>query len=222
MRVGLFGGTFNPIHCGHLHIAYEICAKFPLDRIYMIPCAIPPHKEVHGLADASDRLKMLRLALFDSPQLEVNDVELRRSGPSFTIDTIDYFISQNYAGDELFMLIGLDAFLELDAWKGYLKILRKIPLIILARSMAGNRDLSESKQLVEYFISSKLSERYKFDRHRNVYLHPFLQPVFDAMSLLPLEISSTSIRERVGKGQSIDALVPKKVADYIRSKGLYQ
>jgi nicotinate-nucleotide adenylyltransferase len=226
MRIGLFGGTFNPIHRGHLHIGDQICAVFPLDRICLIPCANPPHKTSCGLAPACDRLEMIRLALSGSPGSEllyyVSEVELHRSGPSYSIDTVEDFLSKNHWDAEYFMLVGLDAFLELDSWKNYLQILHRIPLIILPRSLENSQVMIDAQQEVEDFIYTKLSQSYYYDSSQLAYLHSSLRPIYITMSLSPLNISSTKVRRLVGSGESIDSLVPKKVAEYIYAKGLYR
>lgn len=222
MRIGLFGGTFNPIHRGHLHIGDQICAAFPLDRICLIPCANPPHKTSCGLAPACDRLEMIRLALSGFELFYVSEVELHRSGPSYSIDTVEDFLSRNHWDAEYFMLVGLDAFLELDSWKSYLQILHRIPLIILPRSLENSEVMIDAKQEVEDFICTKLSQSYYYDSSQLAYLHSSLRPIYIAMSLLPLNISSTKVRRLVGDGKSIDSLVPKKVAEYINAKGLYR
>lgn len=222
MRIGLFGGTFNPIHRGHLHIAHGICLAFPLDRICLIPCAIPPHKEVQGLVGAQDRLEMVRLAMKNSKRLWVSDVELQRKGPSYSIDTVEYFLSQSRPGDELFMLVGLDAFLELDTWKDYLNILRLIPLIVMPRPIAGNSALADGRKQVADLVRTKLSGQYSFDSFVAAYVHPSLMPIYYSMQLQPLDISSTKVRKRIGKGESIDSMVSEEVAAYINDKGLYR
>ncbi len=91
MRIGLFGGTFNPIHLGHIQVVHEVQEGFALERIILIPSALPPHKEPGGVADARDRMEMIRLAIADYPDFMVSDVELKRSGPSYTIDTVRHF-----------------------------------------------------------------------------------------------------------------------------------
>lgn len=222
MRIGLFGGTFNPIHCGHLHIGHQICATFPLDRICLIPCANPPHKASYSLASVHDRLEMIQLALSECKWFYVSEVELRRSGPSYSIDTIEHFLSQSCLQDQFFMLIGLDAFLELDSWKDYLQILRRIPLIIWPRPIVNNDMLIDGLRQAENFIHTKLSQHYYFDSSHPAYLHSSLKPIYTAMKLLPLDISSSKVRKQVTSGKSIDSLVPEKVAEYIRNKGLYR
>jgi nicotinate-nucleotide adenylyltransferase len=222
MRIGLFGGTFNPVHRGHLHIGHEIGTAFPLDRICLIPCANPPHKTSYGLASAHDRLKMIQLALSGCKWFHVSEVELRRFGPSYSIDTVKHFLSQGCLQDQFFMLIGLDAFLELDSWKNYLQILRRVPLIILPRPVLDDDMTTDGSRQTQDFIHTKLSQRYYFDSSQLAYLHPFLKPIYTAMKLLPLNISSSKVRKQVASGKPIDALVPQKVAEYIKNKGLYR
>lgn len=222
MRIGLFGGTFNPIHCGHLHIANEICRAFPLDRVILIPCAIPPHKERFGLAAAHDRLKMIRLALSESERLEVSQVELNRRGPSYSVDTVKYFLSQSRIEDRLFMLVGLDAFLELDTWKDYLEILRLMSLIVMPRPVAGGDVSPRAKKQIKDLVHTKLSEHYVFDPSQSAYFHPALKAIYEVMTLRPLDVSSTNIRTQISKGRSVNAMVPKQVSQYIANKGLYR
>ncbi len=222
MRIGLFGGTFNPIHRGHLHIANEILATFPLDGVYLIPCANPPHKETKGLADAFDRLEMIRLALADCKFLRVSDVELRRNGPSYSIDTINYFHSRHSNGQELFLLVGLDAFLEFDTWKHYQEILETIALIVLPRPLTERGVKYGGRAALTEIIQKKLSRSYHFDNARSAYLHPELMPIYNPANLSPLQISSTQVRRQINKGFPINELVPQKVANYINAKGLYQ
>ncbi len=113
MRFGLFGGTFNPIHLGHLRAALEVKEGFELEEIFLIPAALPPHKIPGEVVDAGDRLHMLNLALEDTAGLSVSDVELKRSGPSYSIDTVNHFKSALPEKSEIYLVMGLDAFLEI-------------------------------------------------------------------------------------------------------------
>jgi nicotinate-nucleotide adenylyltransferase len=222
MRIGLFGGTFNPIHNGHLHIAQEMRTRFPLDRICLIPSATPPHKEIRGLAAAHDRLEMIRLALPDFEWIGISEVELRRGGASYSIDTVNYFHARKHATEELFLLVGLDAFLELDTWRDYLDILRLIPLIVMPRPMDDKEAVADAGGRTADFIHAKLSSRYVFDSSQDAYVHPYFKSIHHPMRLAPLRISSTQVRQSVRNGERIDALVPAKVEAYIYQKGLYR
>jgi nicotinate-nucleotide adenylyltransferase len=220
-RIGLFGGTFNPIHCGHLHIVEQVRKLFPLDRVFLIPCKQPPHKDSQNLADARDRYEMIRLALRDWPALETSDVELIRQGPSYTIDTVHHFQTRAAIGHEVYLLVGLDAFLEIDTWRHYRQLLKTVPLIVLTRPLpAAERQCSQEK-LVEAFIHDRLSDGYHLDARRKIYIHPGLQSIY-TLDLKPLDISSTMVRCRVKAGGAIESLVPFSVADFIRNKGLYR
>ena len=107
MRIGLFGGTFDPIHFGHLRAAKEVMQGFHLRKIFLIPAAIPPHKQNQGIASAQDRLEMTRLAVADDPTIRVSDVELNRPGYSYTIDTVTYYQKQNKGRDEFYFIMGV-------------------------------------------------------------------------------------------------------------------
>ncbi|HMA67886.1 MAG TPA: nicotinate (nicotinamide) nucleotide adenylyltransferase, partial [Desulfosalsimonadaceae bacterium] len=133
LRAGLFGGTFNPVHMGHLRVAEEVRSAFELDPVYFIPAKIPPHKSSSGLADAGKRYEMLTRAVASNPGFRVSDLEIRRSGRSYTIDTVEAF--QREAGGEaaLYLLMGLDAFLEINTWKDYGALLEKIACIVMTR-----------------------------------------------------------------------------------------
>ena len=113
-RVGVFGGSFNPIHHGHLLLADEVRELLGLDRVLFVPAGAPPHKSAAGLAPAADRHAMVRLAVADHPGLAVSDVELRRPGPSYTVDTLEALATE---GDQLFLLVGSETFLDLLSWR---------------------------------------------------------------------------------------------------------
>ena len=123
MRFGLFGGTYNPVHIGHLRAALEVKEGFSLDEVFLIPAALPPHKMPGEVADADDRLHMLSLALEDAPGLTISDVELKRSGPSYTIDTVQHFKRNAPDQFQIYLIMGMDAFLEIDTWKSYDELL---------------------------------------------------------------------------------------------------
>ena len=222
MQIGLFGGTFNPIHFGHLRTALEIKEAFKLDKIYFIPSAIPPHKTPDGVADAKDRYQMIRLAISDQNDLMVSDVELDRPGPSYSIDTVTYFQSVLSDNTGLYLILGIDAFLEIDTWKSYRDFFDRVPFIVMKRP--GKRQSSqpepEKQEILEPFLQLKISKNYRFSADQSCYIHEKKQPVFKA-DVTALDISSTKIRILVKQGRSIRYLVPESVASYIRTKGLY-
>jgi len=221
MRVGLFGGTFNPIHFGHLRAALEVKEGFGLDQVFLIPAAVPPHKGRTGVAAAEDRLRMIELAVEGGSGLMVSDVEIKRSGPSFTIDTVRYFRQSLAADTDIFLVMGLDAFLEIDTWKSFRDLLVLVPVIVLSRPDAAGCSGDRDEQIVQGFIQSKLSPDGTVCEGPAGCKAPGLEPI-TVFQVTALDISSTRVRERVREGRSIRYLVPSNVRQYITSKGLYR
>ena len=220
MRIGLFGGTFNPVHLGHLRAAVEVRQGFELDEIFLVPAALPPHKVPGDVAASVDRLNMLNLALGSDSGLKVSNVELNRSGPSYTIDTVQHFKQTLPAESRLFLIMGLDAFLEIDTWKSYRELLTQIPLIVINRPNAGDRTSGVPWKVMDDYIPAKLSADYSYSASRSAYLAGGQQPIY-VFEVTALDISSTRIRRAISKDRSINYLVPPKVAEYIRTKGIY-
>lgn len=216
MRVGLFGGTFDPIHLGHIQVATEIKKSFDLDQLYMIPSAIPPHKKRQGVADAQDRLNMTRIAVSNREGFLVSDVELSRSGPSYTIDTIDHFRRVFPKNTPIFLILGMDAFLEIDTWMSYSKLFQRLPLIIMSRP--GTEHVS-FQQLTTY-IQDKISKNYQFQQNKNRFVHQTKQPI-NLVTVTPYDISSTSIRNLIFQKKPTQDLIPEEIEHYIKKKGLY-
>ena len=224
MRVGLFGGTFNPIHNGHLKAIKEVQKGFSLDKSYLIPSAIPPHKEQGNLVDAKDRMEMIRLAVATCPALmesvTVSDVELRRKGPSYTIDTVCHFKSILPKDSRLYLILGLDAFLEIDTWKSYTDLFMLTSFIVISRPGAGSADRSATLRSIENYLKKSISHGYNHSFAQSCYIHPDKQPVF-FFDVSPIDISSTKIRKLINQGMSIKSLVPGKVEKFIKTKRLY-
>jgi nicotinate-nucleotide adenylyltransferase len=220
MRIGLFGGTYNPIHLGHLRTALEVKEGFGLNEIYFIPCAIPPHKKSGPVVGAKERYEMARIATSTTPGFSVSDVELKRSGPSYTIDTVLYFKTILPEDTKLYFILGLDAFLEIETWKSYMDLFPLIPFIILTRPNAGHIDPDLRQQKIEKFITSRISNGYKYDSLQSGFTHLKMEPVF-LFDVTPLEISSSAIRSLIKKRRSIRFLVPDEAIDFIKTKGLY-
>ena len=220
MRIGLFGGTFNPVHFGHLRAALEVKAGFDLDEVILIPAALPPHKLPGEVADAADRLQMLNLALEDTPGLKLSNVELMRTGPSYTIDTVQHFKHTLPDQSRIYLIMGMDAFLEIDTWKSYDELLLKIPFIIINRPKSGTDGNVIGWKFMENFVTSKISADYVFSESQSCYRAKNKQPVY-IFEVTVLDISSTRVRSLINGGRSIRYLVPQKVADFINSKGLY-
>jgi nicotinate-nucleotide adenylyltransferase len=220
MRIGLFGGTFNPIHNGHLWAASKVKDGFNLDRVYLIPAAVPPHKTAGTLADADDRLQMINSAIAGLSGISVADVELRRPGPSYTIDTVRHFKKELPNDSRIFLMVGLDAFLEIDTWKSYRELLGQIAVIVMARPVETCPDTHQSRKVFEDYLKTTLSENYKLSAAGDSYTARGKHPIYFC-DVKALDISSTLIREKVKAMQPIESWVPPQVAEYIQLKGLY-
>jgi nicotinate-nucleotide adenylyltransferase len=220
-KIGLFGGTFNPIHYGHLRSAAEIKEAFGLDKICFIPAAIPPHKKSEEVENAKHRLKMIRIAISRNPDFGVSDIELKRTGPSYTIDTINYFLTSLKNISELFFIIGSDAFLELNTWKSYKALLRLISFIIMARPDTYFNEKNKKTTQIGQFLSAKISTNYIYSE-KDAYFKHNEMPSIHIYYVTALDISSTKIRQMVRSGRSVQYLLPDSVEKYIKSKGLYK
>ena len=165
-KIGIFGGTFNPIHNGHLIVGRDIRRGFSLDIVCLIPAAVPPHKESRDVAKAEYRLEMTRLAVEDDLDFSVSDVELKRSGPSYTIDTIGHFESVLPDDSELFFIVGMDAFLDIETWKSYKDLFQEVPFIVMSRP--GSTACADGRKwkLPCEMLSSRVSSKYRFDKEK--------------------------------------------------------
>jgi nicotinate-nucleotide adenylyltransferase len=217
MRVGLFGGTFNPIHLGHLRSALEVKEGVGLDQVILIPASVPPHKGSAELAGAAERLEMIAAAVEGVPGLAASDVETRREGPSFTIDTVRHFRG-HLPEAELFLIVGLDAFLEIDTWRSFRELLGLVPLIVISRP-AGGQILDGAP--VERFIRARVSPECTADHESTVYRAPGIIGI-RIFPVTALDVSSSRIRALVRAGRSIRYLVPERVQTYIQTRGLYR
>ena len=220
MRIGLFGGTFNPIHNGHLWAAREVKNRYSLDQVYLIPAAVPPHKTSGMVADADDRLHMINLAIADLSGIRVADVELGRPGPSYTIDTVRHFKHTLKKRSRIFLMMGLDAFLEIHTWKSYKELLEQIAFIVIARPAKAYPEAAQGRKILECYFKATLSQDYKLSAEGDYYRVKGKQPIHFCDVKTP-DISSTAIREKIKKKQAIENGVPPQVAEYIQLKGLY-
>lgn len=192
MRIGVFGGTFNPVHNGHLQCAEFIRGKLALDKVLFVPTKVPVHKKIDGNVSAEDRLAMLKLALAAYPHFALEHVEIEREEPSFTVITIGE-LRQKYKGAELFLIIGADSFNTIDTWFRWEEILSDVMIVVMARQ--GDEEL------------------------RTDLVHRTPQLIQAGNSLV--NISSSMLRQMIRDGKDISGLAPKTVLDYIKEKGLY-
>lgn len=219
-RVGLFGGTFNPIHRGHLQAAGDVLLRADLERIYFVPSAQPPHKTRGKLAPAEDRLTMVRLALADQPRMRVCDVELKRTGPSYSIDSIRAFKAAMPAGGRLFFVVGVDAFLEIDTWKACDQLFDETAFIVMSRPGTGDWTPALRRRIEDY-VRSRIAADYSFSVNGDRLVHPVKQTVH-LVSVTPVDISSSRIRAMIREGRAVDRWVPSAVVDHIQTRGLYR
>lgn len=199
-RIGILGGTFNPVHSGHLLLAQNALERLELSTVMFIPCANPPHKAATRLASAEHRMAMLELATEHDLSFEVNDLEIRRGGLSYTIDTVRE-LKKIHPSAEFFFIIGADSLLELHTWKDITDLLK------ICRFVTFNRPGVDTASIGSNAIR--------------------LDPPWPAMLLKDvltgqlLDISSSDIRYRVAEGMSIRYLVPQAVEMYIAEHNLY-
>ena len=212
MRLGILGGTFDPIHLGHLRTAEEIGQELDLEKVYLIPSASPPHKSKEPVTPFHHRLAMLQLAASNSYLLEALDLEGKRSGFSYSIETLRDFHRIFKPNPEIFFIIGTDAFLEIKAWKEYQNLFDYAHFVIIHRTGYG------VERLESFLLDLDLEVRKT--NQRNMFIMPTGNTLL-IMTPTIMDISSSRIREMVTKGKSIHFLVPELVRDYILEKGLY-
>lgn len=213
MKWGLLGGTFDPIHMGHLRSAEEVREMFGLNRIIFIPAARPPHKADGEISTFAHREQMVRLAIESNPHFDVSDVEHRREGKSYSIDTVEYF-QQQYPNDlELFFIVGQDAFQAIQTWKNWERLLQMCHFVVMTRPGYENKGLAGivPPAFAQEFVYREEDQGFVGPRGYAIY---FREVTF-------LDISSSRIRQEAREGRSIQYLVPDSVRDYINRQGLY-
>lgn len=201
-RFGLYGGTFDPIHHGHLIVARSVAEQLHLARVILLPSATPPHKNEEGILAAAHREAMVRLATGDEPLLDCGDFDLRRPGPSFTIETIEHYRKSLGVDAEICWIVGADSLAELATWH------RIGELVDLCRIVTAGRPGWDEPPRAK--LRDTLNDK-QIDRLLS-----------DILPTPMIDISSTEIRRRIGEGRSIRFLVPESVRVYIETHGLYR
>lgn len=214
MRIGLLGGTFDPIHWGHLRSAEEVSESFDLNKVYFIPAAVPPHKRGRTTTPARDRLKMVRLAVAKNPKFAVSTVEIDRPGISYSIDTVREFAARLTPGDSLYFIIGLDAFREIGSWNDFAGLFCLCNFIVTSRPGSKERDPLKGTGVAvkKLFCYDFLRRNYRHHSGTRVYFK----------ELTDIAISASEIRALVKQEKSIRYLLPTAVEHYIQRHGLYR
>jgi nicotinate-nucleotide adenylyltransferase len=200
-RIALYGGSFDPIHHGHLISARALAEELGLSRVVFLPSASPPHKDSSKLSPVSDRAAMVRLAIAGEPHFDYDDHDMTRLGPTYTVDTVEHFRRELGEGVRLYWIIGADSLLELSTWHRASELVDSCCMVTAVRPGWSASALDPLREM----FSAEQVERLRS--------HVFSTPEID--------VSATDIRSRVRCGRSIRYLVPDCVADYIREHGLY-
>lgn len=217
MSLGIIGGTFNPVHYGHLRAADEVRQRLGLGGIVFVPAGSPPQKEAE-LASAADRYEMVRMAIEGNPLFSVSDVEVARQGKSYTVDTIEA-LSREHAAERLCFILGVDAFMDMPHWKDHLRLMASTDFVVIRRPGYPFARLRGSSLLSIDRAALNSLDRAEIDRHDSKL------PGGRTVTLLAidsLDISATSIRKLIRDGASARYLLPENVESYIMSKGLYK
>jgi nicotinate-nucleotide adenylyltransferase len=220
MRIGIMGGTFNPIHNAHLNIAEEAREALGLNEVVFVPAAVPPHKEVEYHVTAEHRLKMVELAVASNPYFKVSDIELTLPRPSYSVKTVEVFQEKYGKKAELFFLTGMDSFLEVDTWHAVDRLIGMCDFVTTFRPGTDYEVLTRHKFLHEIDVvmlealQQNMREVGKMEMISGRYLW--------LVSSLGMDISSTEIRRRVKARHSVKYLLPEPVESYIIQNGLYK
>lgn len=197
MRIGIYGGSFNPVHNGHIHLALTAVRELELDKLYLVPSKISPHRSSAEYAPDEDRLEMLRLACKVSENLEVCDYELNADRVSYTIFTVREF-RRRFPEAELYLLVGSDMLMIFDKWKSFEEILGECTLAAVSREEGDLRELEEKAE--------------ELGKYGNIVV----------CSAPPVEVSSTEIRKKIAKNMKYSCYLDENVVQYIGSKNLYR
>ena len=208
-RWGIFGGTFDPIHLGHLRAAEEVYEALALEKIIFIPAGFPPHKHRPDLSPFSLRYQMVKLAIEGVPHFEVSEIEAQLKSPSYSLLTLQE-LGKRFPGVEFFFILGLDAFLEFETWYHYQELPRLTHLVVIPRGPGGAKEFE--KKTKDLFPEARKEEVWHIPGGKTLRF----------ISVTRFDISATTIRELVRKNCSIRFLVPDRVRSFILENGLYR
>ena len=212
--IGIFGGTFDPIHLGHLRAAEEVREAEEVDEMWLVPAALPPHKEGERLAAAADRLRMVELAVAGVPGFRVSRLELDRPGASYSVDTLRTLRAEVGAARRLVFVLGRDAFRDFHLWKEHAAIFALADVVVVTRPPAPARLTADE-------IPLAAREAFWYDSGSGVFHHQSGH-VLKLQHITALDISAARVRASVAAGRSIRFLVPPPVEAYIAEHQLYR
>lgn len=213
-RIGVFGGTFNPIHLAHLRCAEEAREVLGLDQVLFVPTATPPHKSDGHVIESRHRLAMVRAALAGNPAFAVSSVEIERTGRSYSVDTLRILRRRLGPSSQLVFLMGADAFREIGTWKEFRTIFRLADVAVISRP---NFALHRPRATLPIAVRSE----FCYEPGGKALLHTSGNRI-RFLHLTALDISASAIRQRLARGQSIRYLVPSGVERYIQRRKLYR
>ncbi len=214
MKWGLFGGTLDPIHLGHLRVAEELSESLGLDAVVFIPAALPPHKTDRDITPFEHRLMMTRLAVAGNDRFTVSDIEGFREGKSFSIDTVRHFLTNGDSALELYFITGQDAFNAIATWRDWQNLLDLCHFAVMTRPGYENGGLQK-------ILPPDMASKFAYDDARDGFINPKGKGVFFRRTTF-LDISASDIRKRIASGRSIRYLTPDPVIRYIEAKQLYR
>jgi nicotinate-nucleotide adenylyltransferase len=212
MKVGIFGGTFNPVHFAHLRIVEEIREALALEKVIFVPAATPPHKPLADDLSFAERLKMVDLAIRGNPFFTVSDVEGQREGKSYSVDTLHVF-KELFPDDEFFFIMGSDSFADIRAWKNYAAIFSLCNIVTIARP-GTHINLRDA-------LPVDIAHEFCYHESQNRLSHRSGYSVY-SIEGTQLDISSTAIRSLIRQGKSIKYLLPATVEHYIKQQRFYE
>jgi nicotinate-nucleotide adenylyltransferase len=213
-RVGILGGTFDPVHLGHLRAAEEVREILGLSKVYFVPSAVPPHKDPKETTPAQDRLAMLELAVGPIPYFEVSTYELEKGTTSYTIDTLGH-LSSSFACAELYFIVGSELFQEIDTWKNYKDLFKLANFAVMERP-----GFTDAAPPALPLALEKDFRYYKSVDKVTIYKNSYSKEIVFTQ-IQGVRVSSTEIRSAVKAGKPVKGMVPEEVERYILTKGLY-
>ena len=197
--IGIYGGSFNPIHLGHLETAISLKAELKLDHLFLVPCCIPVHKDELKFS-STERLQMIKIALESYPSIELDEREINRGGKSFTIDTLKE-LKKIYTDSPICLIIGMDSYLSIKSWKDWKKFSQLAHLVVLKREGYNGENV-----LLESFQKTSSADQLKSQ----------LNGLLFFSNTLLIEVSSSDIRSKISDNQNLDDLLPQNIIDYLQ------